>query len=120
MQQAIEARKGEPWYEDAIDALQSELQGEFSDGRELMELARRMMPLYYAEYGEREQRHLASLAHDSLCVDATRLWEREIFELFDMRPLLPSLTMPTLVLTGEEDFITGPACAGELAEGIPS
>ena len=78
-----------------------------------------MMPLYYADYGEREQRHVASLDGDALCVDATRLWEKEIFEHFDLRPLLPSLTMPTLVITGEQDFITGPACGAELAEGIP-
>ena len=120
MQQAVEARQGEPWYDDAVAALETEAQGSFADGRELMELCRRMMPLYYADYGEREQRHVASLADDSLCVDATRLWEKEIWEHFDMRPLLPSLTMPTLVITGVQDFITGPACAAELAEGIPT
>ena len=85
-----------------------------------MELARRMMPLYYADYGEREQQHVASLDGDSLCVDATRLWEKELWEHFDLRPLLPNLTMPTLVLTGERDFITGPVCAAELTEGIPA
>jgi proline iminopeptidase len=120
MQRAVEARAGEPWYADAVDALQTELQGQFADGRELMELARRMMPLYYADYGEREQRHVASLAGDSLCVDATRLWEKELWEHFDQRPLLPSLAMPTLVITGEQDFITGPACAAELSDGIPA
>ena len=119
MQQAVEARQGEEWYADAVDALQTELQGEFADGEELMELARRMMPLYYAEYGEREQQHVASLAGDSVCVDATRLLEKEIWEHFDLRPQLPSLTMPTLVITGEQDFITGPACAAELTGGIP-
>ena len=120
MQRAVEAREGEPWYADAVDALQTELQGEFADGRELMELTRRMMPLYYADYGEREQRHVASLAGDSLCVDATRLWEKELWEHFDLRPLLPGLAMPTLVITGEQDFITGPACAAELSDGIPA
>jgi proline iminopeptidase len=119
MQQGVEARSGQPWYEDAVAALQAEEQADFEDGRELMELCRRMMPLYYADYGEAERRHVASLADDALCVDATRLWEKEIFEHFDMRPLLPKLTMPTLVLTGEQDFITGPVCAAELGEGIP-
>jgi proline iminopeptidase len=120
MERAVESRKDEPWHADAVDALQSELQGEFADGRDLMELARRMMPLYYADYGEREQRHVASLAGDALCVDATRLWEQEIWEHFDLRPLLPSLTMPTLVIAGDQDFITGPVCAAELSEGIPA
>jgi len=78
------------------------------------------MPLYYAEYGEAEQRHVTSLADDSLCVEATRMWEKELFETFDVRPRLAALTMPTLVLTGEEDFITGPVCSTELADGIPS
>ena len=119
MEQAVESRKDEPWYADAVDALQTELQGEFADGQELMELARRMMPLYFAGYGEREQRHVASLEGDSFCVDARGSSTKEIFEHFDLRPLLPSLTMPTLVITGEQDFITGPVCAAELSEGIP-
>ena len=80
-----------------------------------------MMPFYYARLRRaREQRHVASLAGDSLCVDATRLWEKELWERFDLRPLLPSLAMPTLVITGEQDFITGPACAAELSDGIPA
>lgn len=41
---------------------------------------------------------------------------REIFETFDLRPLLPLLTMPpTLVITGSADFITGPRAAGDFA-----
>jgi pimeloyl-ACP methyl ester carboxylesterase len=120
MEQSVASRQDEPWHADAVDALQTELKGEFADGQELMELARRMMPLYYAAYGEREQRHVASLDGDSICVEATRLWEKEIWEHFDLRPLLPSVTMPTLVLTGERDFITGPVCAAELTEGIPA
>ena len=34
MQQGVEARKDEPWHADAVDALQSELQGDFADGQE--------------------------------------------------------------------------------------
>ncbi|MGB2874606.1 MAG: alpha/beta hydrolase [Gaiellaceae bacterium] len=120
MQAALEKRKGEPWYADAHEALETELAGEFQDGRELMDICLRMMPFYYAHYGERERAHVESLADDELCVDATRLWEKEIFERFDLRPQLPRLTMPTLVITGEEDFITGPVPAAELVEGIPA
>jgi proline-specific peptidase len=119
MQALLEQKAGEPWYADAREALETEDQGDFADGRELMELCVRMMPLYYARFGERERAHVDSLAGDELSVDATRLWEKEIWEHFDLRPLLPRLTMPTLVITGEKDFITGPACGAELAEGIP-
>jgi pimeloyl-ACP methyl ester carboxylesterase len=119
MQALLDQKADEPWYADAREALETEATGDFADGRELMELCVRMMPLYYARFGEREQAHVDSLAGDELCVDATSQWEKEIWEHFDLRPLLPRLTMRTLVITGEADFITGPACSAELAEGIP-
>jgi proline iminopeptidase len=118
MQAAIETRAGEPWYEEARAALETELKGNFADGRELMELVLAMMPFYFARYGDAEHSYIQLLADEELCVDASRLWETGIWEHFDLRPLLPRLTMPTLVITGDEDFITGPVCAGEIAEGI--
>jgi proline-specific peptidase len=120
MEAALETKSREPWYADAREALETELAGNFNSGAELMELCRRMMPFYYARYGEPERAHVESMAGEELCVDASRLWEKEIFEHFDLRPQLAALTMPTLVIVGEEDFITGPACAAELSEGIPA
>jgi pimeloyl-ACP methyl ester carboxylesterase len=119
MQAAIERRSGQPWYDDAVAALEIELAGAFADGHELMELVLRMMPLYFARYGEAERAYVGSLGGEHACVEALRLWETEIFERFDLRPLLPRLAMPTLVITGAEDFITGPSPAAELVEGLP-
>jgi proline iminopeptidase len=115
MEAAMESRAGQPWYDDAREAIDTELRGEFTTGRELNDLILRMFPFYFAAYGEEEQAYLRTLADDELCVDATRLWEREIFERFDLRPLLSRLTMPTLVITGSEDFITGPRAAEDFA-----
>jgi pimeloyl-ACP methyl ester carboxylesterase len=120
MERAVEARSGEPWYADARDALETELGGDFSSDQELLELGLRMMPFYFAHYGHAEREWVASLAGDRLNADATRLWEREIFETFDLRPTLSRITAPTLVITGEQDFITGPACVRELEEGVPN
>jgi proline iminopeptidase len=120
MQAAIQTRTGEPWFADAHEALEEELGANFSDGKELGELVLRMMPFYFARYGDEERAYVDSLAGEELCVDATRMWEAELWEHFDLRPQLPKLTMPTLVITGDKDFITGPACAAELLEGIPS
>jgi pimeloyl-ACP methyl ester carboxylesterase len=39
---------------------------------------------------------------------------------FDLRPKLPRIAAETLVITGAEDFITGPACAAELTPHIPN
>jgi proline-specific peptidase len=120
MRAAVEQRAGEPWYADALAAIEAEEAGDFADAAELGDLALRMMPFYFARYGEREQAHVASMAGEELCADATRLWEKEIFQQYDLRPQLAGLTVPTLVITGEKDFAAGPACAAELAEGLPN
>jgi pimeloyl-ACP methyl ester carboxylesterase len=120
MQAALEQRSGEPWYADAREALDIELSGDFQNGVELTGLVLRMMPFYFARYGAAERTYVESMAGEELSVDAIRQWETEIFEHFDLRPLLPALTMPTLVITGAADFITGPACSAELSGGIPS
>jgi proline-specific peptidase len=119
-QAALEKRAAEPWYEDAVKALETEEDAGFTDGRELMSLVLRMMPLYFARYDAAERAHVQSMADEELCVDATRLWEQAIFERFDQRPLLPRLTMPTLVITGSEDFVTDPQVATEDFATIPA
>ena len=37
----------------------------------------------------------------------------------DLRPNLPDVAVPTLILTPEEDRLIGPEAAGEMVEGIP-
>lgn len=37
----------------------------------------------------------------------------------DLRPLLPTIACPTLVLCGEADAVTPPVCSRELAQAIP-
>ncbi|MDR7279502.1 alpha/beta fold hydrolase [Catenuloplanes atrovinosus] len=39
--------------------------------------------------------------------------------VFDVRARLGELTMPTMIITGREDFICGPPWAAQLAHGIP-
>jgi pimeloyl-ACP methyl ester carboxylesterase len=120
MEEALAARAGEPWYEDAREALETELRGDFSGSDELMALAVRMMPLYFARYGDAERDWVAGVAGERLNADATRLWEQQIFAKFDLRPELARVTAPTLVVAGELDFITGPFPARELAESLPN
>jgi proline-specific peptidase len=118
VEEAMEERAGEPWYADAREAIQAELEGDFADDDELMALSVRMMPFYFARYGDSERAWTQSLAGDRLNADATRLWELEIFEHFDLRPQLARIKAPTLVITGEKDFITGPSGVAELEQGL--
>jgi pimeloyl-ACP methyl ester carboxylesterase len=119
MVRALEARDGEPWYADARAALEAEQAGEFATDAELGELALREFPLYFARYGANESAYLETLRADVPCADALLIFNREIFESFDLRRDLARITAPTLVITGADDFITGPVCAEELVAGIP-
>jgi proline iminopeptidase len=119
MEAAMAARRGEPWYADAVAALETEQAGNFATDEELGELAMRELPFYFAHYGDAEKAYVEHLRADVPNADTLRFFNQEIFPTFDLRPQLERITAPTLVITGEEDFITGPVCADEIAAGIP-
>ena len=118
MHEAMAKHKDEPWFEDATEALEAEQAGDFSSDAELGELAIREFPFYFAEYGAAEQAYLDTLRDETPNADTLLFFNREIFPTFDLRPQLEKITAPTLVVTGELDFITGPVCADEIAGGV--
>jgi len=118
MEAGMERHAGEPWYADARAALDDEQAGRFETDEELAGLAYRELRLYSSRFGEREAAYLDSLRDEIPNGDALRLFNGEIFLTFDLRPELPEITAPTLVITGEDDFITGPVCAADF-ESIP-
>ena len=118
MEAGMAARSGEPWYADAVAALEAEQAGNFSSDEELAELVFRELPLYFAHYGDAERAYVDTLRTETPNADTLRFFNQEIFPAFDLRPELGRIEAPTLVITGEEDFITGPVCADEIAGGI--
>lgn len=119
MEAGMEARRGEPWYEDARAALEAEQAGDFATDEELHELALREFPFYFARYGEAERAYLDVLRDELPNRDALKLFNEEIFTSFDLRPELERVAAPTLVVTGADDFVTGPVCSAEIAAAIP-
>ena len=118
MAAAMEAKSGEPWYGDARAALAAEQAGEWRSDEELAALVRRELPFYFARFGEREQAYVRSIEGEIPAGDALKLFNEEIFATFDLRPELDRITAPTLVITGADDFITGPVAAEEITAGI--
>jgi pimeloyl-ACP methyl ester carboxylesterase len=118
MRVAMERRSGEPWYPDALAALEAEQEGEFEDDEAISELFFREFPFYFARFGPVESGYAETLKAESLNADALRLFNTQIFETFDLRPLHRLITAPTLVITASEDFICGPVCSDEIAAGI--
>ena len=118
MRAGMDKRSGQPWYADAVAALEVEQAGKFENDRELGELFFREMPLYFAHYGPVEAGYLDTLRPDNINGDALKLFNEEIFTTFDLRSRLRDITAPTLVITGDDDFICGPLCAAEITAAI--
>jgi proline iminopeptidase len=118
MREGMDKRSGQPWYPDALAALEAEQKGTFSTDEEMAALVFRELPLYFAHFGDAEAGYLDTMKTEPLNADTLRLFNKEIFETFDLRADLELIKAPTLVITGEEDFICGPVCADELVEGI--
>jgi pimeloyl-ACP methyl ester carboxylesterase len=113
MEAGMNAKAGEPWYADALAALEDEQAGRFETDEELGALALREFPFYFARYGAPAEAYLETLRGEVPVADALLLFNNEIFPTFDLRPDLPKISAPTLVITGEDDFITGQACAAD-------
>jgi pimeloyl-ACP methyl ester carboxylesterase len=118
MQAGMERRSGEPWYDDALAALQEEQAGHFRDDVELGRIVARELPFYFAHYGEYEQAFVQHALEQPVHAAALRWFNAHEFMSFDLRPALPHVTAPTLVVAGEEDFILAPPACREVAEGI--
>ncbi len=118
MRQGMEKRMSQPWCSDAIAALEEEQAGHFSTDEELSALVFRELPLYFAHFGTAEAGYLDTLKMETINADALKLFNEEIFNTFDLRDRISSITAPSLVITGDEDFICGPICAEEVGRGI--
>ena len=117
-EELMSRHRDEPWYDDALLALQQEDAGEYSSDAELEANARRFWPMYFADYDERAAKYVAaSILGERPNPDALKLFNEGIAD-WDMRDALGTIEAPTLVITGEYDFICGPACADDIADGI--
>ena len=118
MRAGMDKRANQPWAADAMAALEEEQGGRFASDDELSDLVFRELPLYFAHFGPVEAGYLDTLRTDKVNADALKLFNDEIFPRFDLRGDLGKITAPTLVITGDEDFICGPVCAQEICAGI--
>jgi pimeloyl-ACP methyl ester carboxylesterase len=69
--------------------------------------------------GDEALRQRVRLMADETGAQAFLRQQHAIIDRADARPLLPSIKCPTLVLVGDDDELTPPSLAQELAAGIP-
>ena len=117
-EELMSRHRNEPWYDDARRALEEEDAAEYADDSALDAITSRFWPMYFAKFDARAAKYVdASLAGERGNVFALKLFNEGIAE-WDMRGELAAVEAPTLAITGEYDFICGPACAEDIASGV--
>ena len=110
---AVEARAGEPWHAVATAALAREEAGDYATPEDAAQLWNEMAPLYFSRWEDRYRP----------LVEVARMNPKPMRQFganpFDLRGDLARIDAETLVITGRDDFVCGPAAAQVLADGIP-
>jgi pimeloyl-ACP methyl ester carboxylesterase len=114
-QAAKDKRSGEPWFADAADAGEEDVD-QASDGQ-IRDNMFRGMPFWFARFGPVEAGYLDTFRSETINGDALRVFGEELASL-DLRSRLAGITAPTLVITGDEDYVCGPVCAAEISGSI--
>ena len=115
---AKEKRSGQSWYPDAAAAvIEDDALASMTDAQ-LRDIVFRQMPFYFARFGPAEAGYLDTFSSETINADALKVFGEEVASL-DLRDRIASITAPTLVITGEEDFICGPVCSAEVSQAIP-
>jgi proline iminopeptidase len=115
----IESYAAEPWFSDAVAALEDHQACRFADDAELGGLLEREMPFYFPRWGEEERAMAAQLQASGLNGDALRHFNDHVAPGMDHRAALAAVTAPALVITGELDFFAEPP-AREIADALPN
>jgi proline iminopeptidase len=111
--QTIESRAGEPWHPAAVAALAREEAGDYGTSEDGAAMWNAMAPLYFSRW---EERYRPLVEVERMNPEPLRQFNAVPF---DLRPDLGRIEAETLVITGRDDFICGPAAAQVLADGIP-
>jgi proline iminopeptidase len=117
MQRGVEARAGEPWFPEALKAIEEEQAGEFSSAEELIANLQRQIPLYFHRW-EGNEAVGGRLAADFAHAEPLYQFNTVEFPTLDRRAELRRIEAPTLVVAGENDFIAGPTCAAAIVSEL--
>jgi proline iminopeptidase len=111
----VQQRQQEPWYPAAHAALDRLGAHDYADGQQLAHLvATGLVPFCFRTWDAVAQRFAAQVAAMTFSVEA---WEHA--NSGDLRPRLPEVQIPTLLLCGEDDIMCPPRIARAIAELLP-
>jgi len=113
----VASHRGEPYFDDAIAALQDQQAGKYANDDELLALYERAGPVL-APPGADIAPVADAFRTAGINADAMRHFNESIAGTMDLRPLLGRIGRPTLVLAGEHDAF-GRVTTDEIAQALP-
>lgn len=114
-QRAFAAHADRPWYADSVEAQRRRQGWEFTTPEEAAGLYAREVRLWFAGDAEPPADFLETIGSLRPNLDALRYFNERIAPTYDLRPRLPEITTPTLILNGAADFFGPLVSARELA-----
>jgi proline iminopeptidase len=113
----VASHQGQPYFEDALAALQDQQAGRYASDAELIALYERAGPVL-APLGEDIAPVAEAFRAAGINADAMKHFNERVAPEMDLRPLLALIDAPVLVIAGERDAFGGPT-AVEIAEALP-
>jgi len=117
-QERVASHHGQPYFEEAIAALQDQQAGSYGSDQELAALYERAGPVF-VPLGEDITPVADAFRAAGINADAMKHFNETIAGRMDLRPLLRRIDAPTLVIAGEHDAFGGPT-SDEIAEALPN
>jgi pimeloyl-ACP methyl ester carboxylesterase len=115
--QRVGAHQGQPYFQDAIAALQEQQAGNYSTDKELVALYERAGPVL-GELGDDITPVADAFRASGINADALKHFNERIAGGMDLRPQLGRIEAPTLVLAGDRDPFN--TATDEIAEALPN
>jgi proline iminopeptidase len=116
--QRVAEHQDQPYFADAMAALQAHQAGEYETDEERARLYERESPLF-APLGADSADVMVTLARSGTNADALRHFNDHVAGVMDLAPGLARVDAPTLVITGTVDPM-GAAAADELMQALPN
>ena len=116
-EQALAAHSGQAWFEDAVAAQRQRQAGGFETPAQLAALYAREVRLWFANDAAAEEL-AAALRREVPDQEALGYFNTHLAPTYDMRPRLPEIRVPTLILNGAADFF-GPLVSARELSAIP-
>lgn len=122
---ALSRHRGAAWYPQARRTIDEWTERVLAtdDPAEVDAMMAEVLPLYLAHPDDPDVRRRLD-AYAALGwttdLDALKVWENGLYQRIDLRPLVPRISAPTLLIAGEQDFICGPVHATPVMQAVAS